>query len=235
MSIFRSRTLAAGDGITLLLGAWNAGEVLILSLYLQQVLGYSPLLTGLVVVPQGVAGLVRGAFGPSVVARFGLRRFLTASALIAAVGLGLLLRFPATSRYPLLGVVLFVVGMGTTSAAFAATVAGSGGVTDDEQGLASALINAAGHVGAALGVAVLLSVAATSTQGSTGSGAALAGGYRTAMTVAAGLALVAAVISVRFVGGRTRRGSIALGVSGGTNGNGIRRSRDVEKHPVLSS
>jgi EmrB/QacA subfamily drug resistance transporter len=235
MSIFRSRTLAAGDGITLLLGAWNAGEVLVLSLYLQQVLGYSPLLTGLVVVPQGVAGLVRGAFGPSVVARFGLRRFLTASALIAAVGLGLLLRFPATSRYPLLGVVLFVVGMGTTSAAFAATVAGSGGVTDDEQGLASALINAARQVGAALGVAVLLSVAATSTQGSTGSGAALAGGYRTAMTVAAGLALVAAVISVRFVGGRTRRGSIALGVSGGTNGNGIRRSRDVEKHPVLSS
>jgi hypothetical protein len=64
---------------------------------------------------------------------------------------------------------------------------------------------------------------------------ALDGGYRTAMTVAAGLALVAAVISVRFVGGRTRRGSIALGVSGGTNGNGIRRSRDVEKHTVLSS
>jgi len=55
------------------------------------------------------------------------------------------------------------------------------------------------------------------------------------MTVAAGLALVAAVISVRFVGGRTRRGSTALGVSGGTNGNGIRRSRDVEKRAVLSS
>jgi hypothetical protein len=64
---------------------------------------------------------------------------------------------------------------------------------------------------------------------------ALAGGYRTAMTVAAGLAFVAAVISVRFVGGRTRRGSTALGVSGGTNENGIRRSRDVEKRAVLSS
>jgi MFS family permease len=174
-------------------------------------------------------------FGPSIVARFGLRRFLTASALVAAVGLGLLLRFPVTSRYPLLGAVLFVVGMGTTSAAFAATVAGSGGVTDDEQGLASALINAARQVGAALGVAVLLSVAAASAQGATGSASALADGYRTAMAVAAGLALVAALISVRFVGERTRRTSVALGAAGGTKGSETTRLPDVEKHAVVSS
>jgi EmrB/QacA subfamily drug resistance transporter len=219
MSIFRSPTLAAGDGITLLVGAWNAGEVLLLSLFLQQVLGYSPLVTGLVVIPQGLAGLVRGAFGPSIVARLGTGRFLTASSLIAAVGLGLLLRFPATSTYPLLGVVLFVVGMGTTSTAFAATVAGSAGVSDDEQGLSSALINAARQVGAALGVAILLSVAAASTQGRTGSTAALADGYRTAMAVAAGLALVAAAISVRLVHQRTHRRRFASSANGGTNGN----------------
>jgi len=234
LSIFRSRTLAAGDGITLLLGAWNAGEVLLLSLYAQHVLGYSPLLTGLIVLPQGLAGLVRGAFGPSVVARLGIGRFLTASTLIAAAGLGLLLRFPATSTYPLLGVVLFVVGIGTTSTAFAATVAGSAGVTDDEQGLSSALINAARQVGAALGVAILLSVAAASTQGRT-STAALADGYRTAMAVVAGLALVAAVISGRLVHERTSRRRVVVGPTEGTSGNGSTRSRDVEEHPVLSS
>jgi EmrB/QacA subfamily drug resistance transporter len=203
LSIFRSRTLAAGDTVTLLVGAWNGGEVLLLSLYLQQVLGYSPLLTGIVVVPQGAAGLVRGAFGPRVVARLGIKWFLTASSLIAAIGLGLLLRFPATSRYPLLGVVLFVVGMGTTSTAFAATVASSAGVNDDEQGLASALINAARQVGAALGVATLLSVAAAKSQ--SGSATDLADGYRTAMGVTAVLALAACAISLAFVHDRVCR------------------------------
>jgi MFS family permease len=169
---------------------------------------------------------VRGAFGPSIVARIGIGRFLTASALIAAAGLALLLRFPATSTYPLLGVVLFVVGMGTTSAAFAATVAGSAGVSDDEQGLSSALINAARQVGAALGVAILLSVAAASTQGRT-STAALADGYRTAMGVTAGLALVAAVISARLLRQRTAHGRFGFGATRGRNGNGSTRSRDV--------
>jgi MFS family permease len=197
LTIFRSRTLAAGDAVTLLLGAWNAGEVLLLSLYLQQVLGYSPLLTGLAVVPQGVAGLVRGAVGASLVARLGIKRFLVASTATAAVGLGLLLRFPATSRYPLLGLVLFIVGFGTTSTAFAATVAGSAGVSDDEQGLAGALINAARQVGAALGVATLLSVAAA--QATSGSPIALADGYRTAMGVTVALAVAAGAISLVFV------------------------------------
>ena len=200
LTIFRSRTLAAGDGVTLLLGAWNAGEVLLLSLYLQQALGYSPLLTGVAVLPQGVAGLVRGAVGASLVARLGIKHFLLGSTAVAAIGLALLLRFPATSRYPLLGFVLFVVGFGTTSTAFAATVAGSAGVTDDEQGLASALINAARQVGAALGVATLLSIAAAKSQ--TGSAADLADGYRTAMGVTTVLAVAAGAISLAFVHGR---------------------------------
>src|SRR5207302_576266 len=78
LSIFRSRTLAAGDGVTLLAGAWNASEVLLLSLFCQQVLGYSPLQAGLVAVPQGVAGLLRGVVGAAVVVRLGIKRFLRA-------------------------------------------------------------------------------------------------------------------------------------------------------------
>ena len=158
-SLFRSRTLAAGDGLTLLIGAWTAGEVLILSLFCQQVLGYTPLLAGLVVVPQGIGGLIRGFAGPGLVARFGIKRFLTASAALTAVGLAVLLQFPATSRYPLLGVILLVVGFGTTSSFFAATIAGTAGITDDEQGVAGALVNTARQVGSAVGVAVLLAVA----------------------------------------------------------------------------
>src|SRR6266550_71697 len=205
LSIFRSRTLAAGDGVTLLAGAWNAGEVLLLSLFCQQVLGYSPLQAGLVVVPQGVAGLLRGIVGASVVARLGIKWFLTASAALAAVGLALLLRFPATSHYPLLGVVLLVVGFGSTSAVFAATVAGTAGVTDDEQGLASALVNAARQIGAAIGVGALLAVAAAQTRSHGGSTTALADGYRLAMGVCAALAGAASVLSLVLVHERVSR------------------------------
>lgn len=196
-SIFRSHTLAAGDVVTLLLGAWNGGEVLILSLYCQQVLRYSPLQTGLVVVPQGVAGLLRGVVGSSIVTRLGIKRFLAASTALTAIGLVLLLRFPATSHYPLLGLVLFVLGFGTTSAMFGAVVAGTAGVTDDEQGVASALVNAARQIGSAIGVAALVSIAAGQS-----SGGATAAGYRLAMGVAAALAVVATVISIAFVGER---------------------------------
>jgi MFS family permease len=162
------------------------------------VLGYSPLLAGLVAVPQGIGGLLRGLAGPKLVSRFGIKRFLTASAAVSAVGLGLLLRFPATSRYPLLGVVLLIVGFGTTSAMFAATVAGTAGITDDEQGVAGALVNTARQVGSAIGVAVLLAISAASSGSGSGSTSALAAGYRLAMGVSAGLA-VAAVVLTMFV------------------------------------
>ena len=195
LSIFRSRTLTAGNIVALLVGAWTAGEVLILSLFCQQVLGYSALVAGLVAVPQGVGGIVRGFVGPSVVEWLGIKRFLTTSAALSAAGLAVLLRFPATSRYPLLGVVLFVVGFGTTSAIYAATVAGTAGVRDDEQGLASALLNAARQIGSAMGVAVLLAVAAAQARAAGSSTAALAEGYRVAMAAAAGLAVVAIIVA----------------------------------------
>lgn len=205
LSIFRSRTLAAGNVIMLLVGAWMAGEVLLLSFFCQQVLGYSPLLAGLVAVPQGIGGLVRGFVGASAVARLGIKRFLTTSTAMAAVGLALLLRFPATSTYPLLGVVLFVIGFGSTSALFAATVAGTAGVSDDEQGLAGALVNATRQVGAAIGVATLLALAASQTVAQGSSTTALAGGYRLALGVCAALAVAATVLSIVLVRERVGR------------------------------
>ncbi|MCW3031075.1 MAG: family efflux transporter permease subunit, partial [Solirubrobacterales bacterium] len=199
LSIFRSGTLAAGDVVTLLVGAWIAGEVLILTLYLQQVRGFSPLLAGIIVIPQGVGGLLRGAIGPAVVARLGVRRFLAASAATSAIGLGLLLRFAATSQEPLLEVVLLVVGFGSTCTIFAATLAGSAGVRNDEQGLASGLINMSRQVGSAIGVSAILAIAAAIAGGPGASTTALADGYRQAMGVSALLAVVAVVVSVLAV------------------------------------
>jgi Na+/melibiose symporter-like transporter len=119
--------------------------------------------------------------------------------------MAVLIRFPATSRYSWLGLVVLVVGFGTTSSIFAATVAGTAGITDDEQGLAGALVNTARQVGAAVGVAVLVAVAAAQTGAHAGSTSALADGYRLAMGVWALLALAATLLSILFVHGRVSR------------------------------
>jgi hypothetical protein len=120
-----------------------------------------------------------------------------------------LFRTPATSHYPLLAVVLLGVGFGSTSLLFGATVAGSTGVRNEDQGLAGALVNTTRQIGSAIGVAVLLSIVASdSVTRSTGG---LAAGYRTALLWTTAFAVVAAFASLaaptsgpRGRGGETR-------------------------------
>jgi hypothetical protein len=201
LSIFRSRTLAAGDVVTLLTGAWTGGEVLILSLYCQQVLGYTPLQTGLVVVPQGGGGSHTGRRRR--LARDAARRQALPHRKHGGLRVrpGPALALPGDQPLPAGGRRVVHRGFATTSTVFGAVVVGTAGVTDDEQGLASALVNASRQVGSAVGVAALLSIAATQTAG--GSTTASAAGYRLVMGVAAGLAVVATVISAVFVHDRT--------------------------------
>jgi EmrB/QacA subfamily drug resistance transporter len=205
LSIFRHHSLAIGDALMGLVGAVMAGEVIVLSLYAQQVLGYSPLMAGLVAVPQGVGGLLRGFVAAPLLRRAGLRWFLAANWLLAAVGVSLLFRFPVTSHYPVLGIVLLGIGFGTTNVIFGGTVAGSTGVTNDEQGVAGGLVNAARQIGAALGVAVVLSLAALDAPSAASSGDS-ATGYRLALLVWAGVAVAGALVSLALpTRGRTER------------------------------
>jgi hypothetical protein len=115
----------------------------------------------------------------------------------------LLFRFPATTHYPLLGLVLMGVGFGTTSLVYGATIAGSAGISNHEQGVAGALINAARQIGAALGVAALASLVAGS-QGVGNSSGALARDLRTVLTLACALVCIAALISLASPGLRAR-------------------------------
>ncbi len=205
LSIFRHHTLVVGDALMALVGALMAGEVLVLSLYAQQVLGYSPLVSGLIAIPQGVGGLLRGLVAARLLDRLGLRWFLAGNWLLAAVSISLLFRFPVTSHYPMLGIVLLGVGFGTTNVIFGGTVAGSTGVSNDEQGVAGALVNAARQIGAAIGVAVVLSVAVLD-GGTAAAGGASAAGYRLALLCWAGVAVAAAVFSLALpTRGRTHR------------------------------
>ena len=195
LSIFRHHTLVVGDALMALVGALMAGEVLVLSLYSQEVLGYAPLVAGLIAIPQGAGGLLRGLVAAPLLERVGLRWFLAGNWLLAAVSISLLFRFPVTSHYPLLGIVLLGVGFGSTNVIFGGTIAGSAGVGNNEQGVAGALVNAARQIGAAIGVAVVLSVAALD-GGTPATGGASAAGYRLALLCWAGVAVAAAVFSL---------------------------------------
>src|SRR5581483_11269605 len=75
-ALLRRRGLRDGSTLAFLLGLWNGGELLVLSLYLQQVLHESPLLTGLIIAPQGVVGFSAGVIGPRLAGKMGVRRLL---------------------------------------------------------------------------------------------------------------------------------------------------------------
>ncbi len=200
LAIFRLRTLSAANAVMMLFGAWNAGEVLVLALYLQSVLGYSPLEAGLASVPQGLAGLAAGLAGARLVDRIGIKALLLATTATAVTGLLLLSRVATHDGYLLVGVSLLAIGLGNAGTSFAATVAGSTGVADREEGLAGGLINSSRQIGSALGVAVLLDVAmSVAAHPPVPAATALAMGCRTALVVAAGLAAAAFILSAALI------------------------------------
>ena len=188
-------SLRTAATLNLLLGMWNAGELIVLSLYLQQVLHYSPLETGLVIAPQGIIGFTAGAFGAALARRVGIRRVLILTSVVATAGFGLLTHLPAAADgySPLLAAVM-LVGFGTAGMAFGTMVTASQGVADHEQGLVGGVVNTSRQVGAAIGAALLPAVAeAVNHTGQT----AGAGGDRAAMLAAAVVAAAAAAVAWR--------------------------------------
>jgi len=198
--LLRLPGLREAGTMNLLLGLWNAGELIVLSLYFQQVLHDSPLVTGLAIAPQGIIGFTVGAFGARLARRVGIRRVLILTSTVAAAGFLVLTRLPASGGYsPLLAAVM-LVGFGTAGTAFGTMVIATQGVADHEQGLVGGVINTSRQVGAAIGAALLPAVAgAVHHTGETAS----AGGDRAAMLAAAVVAAIAAVVA--WGGDRQRR------------------------------
>jgi MFS family permease len=170
------------------------------ALYLQLVLGYSPLDVGLAFLP---ANLIMAAFSlglsAKLVMRFGIRRPLSGGLALAAIGLALLARAPvgghfATDVLPS----MILLGLGAGLALNPVLLAAMDDVDPADAGLASGIVNTSFMMGGALGLAVLASVASARTNSLLGSGharlAALTGGYHTAFAVGAAFAIGAAVL-----------------------------------------
>ena len=189
-SLLHRKGLRDGTTLAFLLGLWNGGEMLVLSLYLQQVLHESPLLTGLIIAPQGVVGFAAGVIGPRLAGTMGIRRLLVLTAACAAAGFLVLTQLPAAGYSPVLFVVT-LIGFGTAGTALGSTVLASSGMADADQGLVGGMINTSRQIGAAVGAALLPAVA-VSVSGGIG-----VSGDRAAMFAAALAALAATAVAWR--------------------------------------
>jgi predicted MFS family arabinose efflux permease len=189
--LLRRRRLRTAATLTFLLGAWNAGELVVLSVYMQRVLHDSPLFAGLIVAPQGLAGFCAGFFGARLIGRLGLHRWLMATTAAAGVGFLVLTRLPTSGHYsPLFSAVVFI-GFGTAGTMFGTNVMAASGVARRDQGLVGGVVNTTRQVGAAFGVAVLVAIAGSDPR----SGAAAIGGDRGAMFVAGMAGLIGSVVA----------------------------------------
>ncbi|MGH3416899.1 MAG: MFS transporter, partial [Actinocrinis sp.] len=207
LSIFRIRGLAATDTTQLIALAGMVSMFYFLTLYMQEVLGYSELKAGSAYLPLCFAVGIAAGIASKLFVRTGTRPVIVVGALIAASGLYLLSRVPEHGVYAsdlLPGLLVMSLGLG--SMFVAVTTAANAGVPEDRAGLAAALLNTSQQLGAALGVAVLSAISTARTNGMLAAHstypAALTGGIRRAMFVGAMFLLAAAVIGLRAANSR---------------------------------
>lgn len=197
--LLRRRGLRTAGILTMLLGAWNAGELVVLSVYLQQTLHDSPVASGLVIAPQGVVGFITGLFGARLVRRFGMRTLLVVATAAVGTGFLVLADLPASGHYSPIFVAVVLVGFGTVGTVFGTTVMAASGMAESDQGLVGGVVNTTRQVGAAIGVAALVAIA----EGTHArAGLATVGGDRIAMLVAALAGLVGTLVA--WFGARPR-------------------------------
>jgi EmrB/QacA subfamily drug resistance transporter len=160
LRIFRSRTLAGADAVTVLIGTVAVGMPFVLTLYAQQVLGYSALKFGVGSVVLAVGATAGAIAGQAAVLKAGFRSVaMTGMALMGAGSVVLTQVSVRGGYFPDVFFGLLLCGLGIGLAFVTATVAALAGVAEHEAGLASGLSNTALQIGTALGVAIVTTVA----------------------------------------------------------------------------
>ncbi len=203
LRIFRLKTLAGANAVSFLLGASFFAFIFIGTLYMQQVLGYSALQTGLAWLATSVTSVAFAGVSQALVTRGSPKLVLAGG--MALIGVGLLWTTQAGHGHywsSLFGP-FFITGLGTAFAFIPVSIAALAGVVEREAGLASGLLNTTQQLGGAIGVAVASTVTAAHVkvlqhQGETAS-SALAGGLQWALWVCGAIALVAIPVTLFLV------------------------------------
>jgi EmrB/QacA subfamily drug resistance transporter len=221
--IFRLRTLTGANVVGLLVGASLFSMFFFITLYMQQVLGYSAIKAGLSYLPLALMIIVASGIASQLVTRIGFKPVLTAGMAFIA---GALVWFSQVSVGG--GFVTDILGpslLAATGLGFAfvtTTIAAVSGVRDQESGLASGLINTSQQIGGALGLAVLATIANSRTDdlvaSSGGDPSALANalneGFQSAFLGGAGIAALGLVLTLVLIRGRDSRAHVELGAGG---------------------
>ena len=201
-SIFRIPGLAAADATQVIAMAGFYSMFFFITLYMQNVLGYSEIGAGAAYLPTTFAVAIAAAVGSQLFVRIGTRPVIVAGALLGAGGVFWLSRIPLDGSYVadlLPPLVIMALGLGATFVGV--TTAAQAGVPPDRAGLAAALINTSTWLGGALGIAIFSAIATSRTQDLQAAGVsqpeALTEGFQRALLVCAIFVLAAAVIALR--------------------------------------
>ena len=206
LGILRVRSLVVGDAALLCVFAGMFGLFFFASLYVQEILGYSPLTTGIAFLPVTIALMLASAASQRLLKRFSVRDVAVAGSSLAAVGMLVLTRLPIHGSYlddVLVGLIPFSVGAGL--ALVPLTVLATSAVDGTkESGLAGGLYNVARTVGGALGLAIMSTLAASHTtsllhDGVTHPLAARVSGYHVAFLAAAVMVAIGAALPALFL------------------------------------
>jgi EmrB/QacA subfamily drug resistance transporter len=211
LRIFANRNRSGAYALSLTIGATLSGTLFLLTLFLQNVLGFTPLQAGFAFLPTAAGVVVSAGITSRLIGRTGPRLPMALGALFAAVGLFWLSRVTADADYvsSVLGPLL-ALSLGLGQIFVSTSVVAIAGVSRDESGLASALLNVGRQLGGSLGIAVMGTIATTVTKDDLASGPlspaavshAVTDGYSGAFAGAgliAVLGLVTAIVAVRKV------------------------------------
>jgi EmrB/QacA subfamily drug resistance transporter len=211
-SIFRLRTLRGANIVGLLIGMSLFSMFFFISLYLQDVLHYSAIKTGISYLPLAVGIILSAGMASALVTRLGFKPPLIAGLLLIAGGLVWFAQVPGTGGSYWADVLgpslLAAVGLGFSFVPV--TIAAVSGTKPHEAGLASGLINTSQQVGGALGLAILATIANSRTQsllhaGAHTTSAALTKGYDRAFLVGSGFAIAGAILAAVLISSRDSR------------------------------
>ena len=201
LTILKVKGIAAADATQLVALAGFLPMFFFLTLYMQTVLGYSPIQTGIAYLPLTGGFIIAAGISSQLFARTGTKPVVVLGTVIAAAGLYWLSRVPVDGSYVsdiLPGLLTVSIGMGGVFTGL--TTAANAGVDQDKAGLAAGLLNTGQQLGAALGLAILSAVATAQTKSvlSAGDGLAQAatGGYQRALLVGACIVFAATVVAL---------------------------------------
>ena len=201
LRIYASRTLSAANVVVLLVGAASFGMWFFVSLYLQQVLGYSPIKAGLAFLPMTLCIVAGSTLASRLVGRVGAKPLLIAGMVSLTLGLAWFANISTDGTY--VGDMLFpslLTAIGIGLAFVPATISAVAGVAPQEAGLASGLVNTARLFGGALGLAILAAIATSRTNSElqhagTTAHEALVSGFQLAFIIAAVFALIGGLVA----------------------------------------